>query len=291
MRPAPGRPGPRSAHDAAGVHLHHPAAAGRHVRHGGLDPLARLGGRHGGAGEGRQRVRRGGGGGPGAPGRRAAPERARRRGAGDRLRRRPAARRSCWTARGPRRPPPRSRRSARSGLDLVPGNGLLAAMRARGVRHLDAAARRYGTLPLREVMEYAIGYARDGYPMRARASAAIDAVAGAFREHWPTSAEIYLADGVPAPGARFANPALAATYQPRPGRGRGGGRGPGGADRGGPAGLVRGLRGRGDRAPTWRSAEVMDVTGERHRGLLDRRRPGRPGGPARRRRSRRVPRA
>ena len=37
--------------------------------------------------------------------------------------------------------PPRSRRSRRSGLDLVPGNGLARRLRARRVRRLDAAAR------------------------------------------------------------------------------------------------------------------------------------------------------
>src|SRR5512142_2421051 len=50
------------------------------------------------------------------------------------------------------------------GLDLVPGNGLLAATvpAAFGtwMRLLE-----HGLLPLREVMQYAIGYARDGYPM------------------------------------------------------------------------------------------------------------------------------
>ena len=35
-----------------------------------------------------------------------------------------------------------------------------------------------------------------------------------FREHWPSSAEVYLPGGqVPAPGSRFSNPQLAATYQ------------------------------------------------------------------------------
>ncbi|MGH3275643.1 MAG: gamma-glutamyltransferase family protein, partial [Streptosporangiaceae bacterium] len=33
-----------------------------------------------------------------------------------------------------------------------------------------------------------------------------------FREHWPTSPETYLANGVPAAGARFVNPVLARTY-------------------------------------------------------------------------------
>src|SRR5215470_7946783 len=76
------------------------------------------------------------------------------------------------------------------GLDLVPGSGLLAAC-------VPAA---FGTwLRLSEVMGYAIGYARQGYPVVPGISAGIASVADAFREHWPSSAEIYLADGVPAP--------------------------------------------------------------------------------------------
>ena len=98
------------------------------------------------------------------------------------------------------------------GLDLVPGTGLLAACVPAAFGTWMLLLERYGQLHLREVMEYAIGYARDGYPMLATASATIEAVAGTFRDHWPTSAEIYLAAGRPAPGARFANPALAAFY-------------------------------------------------------------------------------
>ena len=33
-----------------------------------------------------------------------------------------------------------------------------------------------------------------------------------FTRHWPTSAQVYLDTGIPAPGSRFANRALAATY-------------------------------------------------------------------------------
>jgi gamma-glutamyltranspeptidase/glutathione hydrolase len=72
---------------------------------------------------------------------------------------------------------------------------------------------RYGTLPLRAVMQYAIGYAEHGYPMLPAVSDTIAAVAGTFREHWPGSAEIYLASGVPAPGSRFTNRPLAGVYQ------------------------------------------------------------------------------
>ena len=99
------------------------------------------------------------------------------------------------------------------GLDLVPGSGLLAACvpAAFGTWLLLLAA--HGRLRLRDVMEYAIGYARDGYPVLPGISAGIASVAAAFRDHWPTSAELYLAAGVPVAGTRFANPLLAGTYQ------------------------------------------------------------------------------
>jgi gamma-glutamyltranspeptidase / glutathione hydrolase len=98
------------------------------------------------------------------------------------------------------------------GLNLIPGAGLLPACvpAAFGTWMLLAAR---GRLPLRELMGYAIGYARDGYPVVPGISAAIESVAEVFRQHWPASAEIYLAAGVPPPGSRLANPVLAATYQ------------------------------------------------------------------------------
>jgi gamma-glutamyltranspeptidase / glutathione hydrolase len=99
------------------------------------------------------------------------------------------------------------------GLELIPGAGLLPACvpAAFGTWMLLLASR--GRLRLREVMEYAIGYAADGYPVVPGISAAIESVAEVFGQHWPASAEVYLADGVPAPGSRLANPALARTYQ------------------------------------------------------------------------------
>ncbi len=98
------------------------------------------------------------------------------------------------------------------GVDLIPGNGLLPATVPAAFGTWMLLLRRYGTMPLREVLKYAIGYAGDGYPVLHRVSEAIGAMADTFTEHWPTSAEIYLADGVPAAGSRFANKALAATY-------------------------------------------------------------------------------
>jgi gamma-glutamyltranspeptidase / glutathione hydrolase len=153
------------------------------------------------------------------------------------------------------------------GLDLVPGSGLLAACvpAAFGTwLHLLAA---HGRLRLREVMEYAIGYARDGYPVLPGISAGIASVAAAFRDHWPTSAEVYLADGVPATGTRFANPVLAGTYQrilteaeaTAPGREA--------QIEAARQAFYEGFVAEAIGAYLAR-AEVMDVTGEPHRALL-----------------------
>ncbi len=98
------------------------------------------------------------------------------------------------------------------GIDLVPGNGLLAATVPAAFGAWMLLLERYGTMRLRDVMTYAIGYAGDGYPMLPGASAAVEAMAPTFTLHWPTSAEIYLGAGTPAPGSRFANKALAETY-------------------------------------------------------------------------------
>ena len=100
------------------------------------------------------------------------------------------------------------------GLDLVPGSGLLAACVPGSFGAWMVMLRDFGTLRLRDVMGYAIGYAASGYPLLPAISWGIASVAGLFGDHWPSSAEVYLPGGrVPAPGSRFTNPALAATYQ------------------------------------------------------------------------------
>jgi gamma-glutamyltranspeptidase / glutathione hydrolase len=153
------------------------------------------------------------------------------------------------------------------GLDLVPGSGLLAACVPGAFGGWLLLLREYGTLRLRDVLGYAIGYAQAGYPLVPAISWSIASVAELFREHWQSSAEVYLpGGGVPAPGSRFANPALAATYQRI---------------------LAEAEAASGDRDEQIEAArqawydgfvaeeigkfaatEVMDVTGQRHRGLL-----------------------
>src|SRR6185437_14263072 len=131
---------------------------------------------------------------PGAAGRRAAHERHRRRGAGHRLRRAGRRHRAGRGFRARRPGPGTATLEAFSdlGLDLVPGNGLLAACVPAAFGTWLLLVQRHGRLPLREVMKYAIGYARDGYPVTAGVSAGIAAAGPLFREYWPTSAEVYL---------------------------------------------------------------------------------------------------
>ena len=96
-----------------------------------------------------------------------------------------------------------------------------------------------------------------------------------FREHWPTSAALYLPGGeVPEPGALFRNPALADTYErllreaeaaAAAARRRSSGRAGSGRRASSPRPIDRFCR----------TQEVMDVSGRRHRGVLDRRRHGR----------------
>jgi gamma-glutamyltranspeptidase / glutathione hydrolase len=100
------------------------------------------------------------------------------------------------------------------GLDLIPGSGLLAACVPGAFGAWLLLLREYGTFRLRDVMGYAIGYAARGYPLVPAISWGIASVAELFRDHWPSSAEVYLPGGqVPQPGSLFANPVLAATYQ------------------------------------------------------------------------------
>ena len=68
--------------------------------------------------------------------------------------------------------------------------------------------REYGTLPLRDVLGYAIGYAEPAATRWLPAiSWGIASVADLFRDHWPSSAEVYLpGGGVPAAGLPVRQP-------------------------------------------------------------------------------------
>ncbi|MGH3852995.1 MAG: gamma-glutamyltransferase family protein [Pseudonocardiaceae bacterium] len=98
------------------------------------------------------------------------------------------------------------------GLDHVPGTGLLAATVPGAWDAWLTLLRDHGTKPLRDVLSYAISYARAGFPVLERLSATVASVADLFAEHWPTSAALWLPAGQP-PAIRHANPMLADTWE------------------------------------------------------------------------------
>jgi len=154
------------------------------------------------------------------------------------------------------------------GLDMVPGTGLLAACVPGMFDTWMLLLRDYGTMRPFDVLAPAIHYARHGHPLLERATATIDMVEDLFRDYWPTSAAVYLPDGkVPAPGTLFTNAALAETYARivREAESAGG-------DRVAQIERARKAWSQGFVAEAidtfCRTQEVMDVTGERHRGVL-----------------------
>jgi gamma-glutamyltranspeptidase / glutathione hydrolase len=99
------------------------------------------------------------------------------------------------------------------GLDMVPGTGLLAACIPGMFDTWMLLLRDYGTMKLADVLTPAISYAQNGHPLVERANATIRTVEKLFRQHWPSSAEVYLPGGkVPETGTLFTNKTLAATY-------------------------------------------------------------------------------
>jgi gamma-glutamyltranspeptidase/glutathione hydrolase len=154
------------------------------------------------------------------------------------------------------------------GLDMVPGTGLLAACVPGTFETWMLLLRDYGTLRLADVLEPAIGYAQRGHPLVERASATIATVEALFRSHWPTSAAVYLPGGaVPRPGDLFANKTLGHTYARILTEAQAAG-----SDRGAQIERARRAWSQGFVAAAidkfCRTQEVMDVSGERHRGVL-----------------------
>ncbi|HEY6739218.1 MAG TPA: gamma-glutamyltransferase family protein [Actinopolymorphaceae bacterium] len=153
------------------------------------------------------------------------------------------------------------------GIDRIPGAGLLAATVPGAVDAWLLLLRDHGTLPLRDVLDAAIGYARAGHPLAPGVHQTISSVQELFTEHWPTSAAVWLPGGEPPePHAMFANKAYADTLELL---------------------LVQAERGGGDREDQierarriWREGFVADAidafakqalhdsSGEEHAGLL-----------------------
>jgi gamma-glutamyltranspeptidase/glutathione hydrolase len=153
-------------------------------------------------------------------------------------------------------------------LDLIPGTGLLAPCIPGTFDAYMLLLRDYGTMRLRDVLEQAIFYARHGHPLVERACATIRTVEDLFREHWPTSAAVYLPHGeVPKEATLFTNQAMADMYERLLTEAEAGGGG-----REAEIERARTVWSQGFVAEAidrfCRTQELMDVSGRRHRGLL-----------------------
>ena len=154
------------------------------------------------------------------------------------------------------------------GLDLIPGSGLLCAVVPGAFDAWMTLLRNHGTMSLVDILGPAIAFARDGYPVVPRITATIDTVRELFTNEWTTSAALYLPGGKPpAPGSLFSNPVMAETYARIVREADAGG-----GSREARIDRAREIWSRGWVAETidrfFRTEEVMDVSGRRHRGLL-----------------------
>ncbi|HEY3072787.1 MAG TPA: gamma-glutamyltransferase [Candidatus Limnocylindrales bacterium] len=98
------------------------------------------------------------------------------------------------------------------GLQAIPGDGHLAPCVPGAFGAWLLLLERYGTMALRDVLEYAIGYAEHGFPVLPSIARVVASVEPTFRSYWPSSAALYLEHGPPLPGQLFRNRDLAQTY-------------------------------------------------------------------------------
>jgi gamma-glutamyltranspeptidase / glutathione hydrolase len=150
------------------------------------------------------------------------------------------------------------------GLDLIPGTGFLPAVVPGAFDGWLLMLREFGTWRIADVLELAIGYAEGGYPLVPQISATIGRVEQLFLDEWPTSADLYLRNGIPRPGTLFRNSELAETYRRIADESRGG-------TREQELERARALWYTGFVAETidaFVRTEVMDTSGRRHSGFL-----------------------
>jgi gamma-glutamyltranspeptidase/glutathione hydrolase len=151
------------------------------------------------------------------------------------------------------------------GLRAIPGTGTHAAAIPGSTLGWLTLLRDHGTFPLADVLGYAVGYARHGFPVTQKMSECIAKVERLFVTHWTTSAAVHLPlRRPPRPGEVLRNPVLADTFERLVAASAGGPR---------EAGIDRAVEewttGRTAQAMVdFCSTEVVDSTGEHRRGLL-----------------------
>lgn len=154
------------------------------------------------------------------------------------------------------------------GLDTVPGTGMLPAAVPGAFDAWLTLLQQHGSMTLRQVLEPALHYASDGHPLLGRAAATIATVSDMFSTEWTSSAALWMPEGrVPQAGERFRNPVLADTYRRIIAEAEGAG-----SDREAQIDAARRAWYQGFVAEQIdafvATTDVMDASGERHRGLL-----------------------
>jgi gamma-glutamyltranspeptidase/glutathione hydrolase len=161
-----------------------------------------------------------------------------------------------------------SERFTSLGLAQIPGTGLLPAVVPGAFDAWMLLLRDYGTWTLTAVLEEAIGYAENGFPVLARVASSILAAKEFFLTEWPTSAAVWLPGReVPRPRSLLRSPEIAATYKRIASEAEAGGGG-----REAQIEAARRIFYQGFVAEAvdrfYRSAELIDSSGRRHGGLL-----------------------
>jgi gamma-glutamyltranspeptidase/glutathione hydrolase len=95
------------------------------------------------------------------------------------------------------------------GTDIMPGIGHVPAVVPGAFGAWMLLLRDYGTMELKDVLEPAISIARRGFAAKPELVDLLDRVAPFFKQHWPTSAAVFLS---PAPHELMKLPAQADTY-------------------------------------------------------------------------------
>lgn len=154
------------------------------------------------------------------------------------------------------------------GLRQVPGTGLLPAVVPGAFDAWMLMLRDHGSWRLRDVLDYAIHYAQNGFPVLPRIASSILAASTFFAEHWPTSAAIWCPNGeVPRPHSAMSSPRIAETYRRIIAEAEAAG-----GDRVAQIERARTVYYSGFVAEAidafYGAQELMDSSGERHRGLL-----------------------
>ncbi|PBB98875.1 gamma-glutamyltransferase family protein [Mesorhizobium sp. WSM3862] len=100
------------------------------------------------------------------------------------------------------------------GFDIMPGAGHLPAVVPGSFGAWMLLLRDYGTMRPRDVLAPAISIARHGFITTPTVARMLGDVEGFFKQHWPSSAEVFLLGGsAPRAGTLLCLPAQAETYE------------------------------------------------------------------------------